>query len=66
MKLDLAERTVKLSNKEEVGFGQALVATGANVRRLNVPGQSSRASTICARSATATPSATTPPASGWS
>ena len=38
MKLDLSERTVKLSNKEEVGFGKALVATGANVRRLNVPG----------------------------
>jgi 3-phenylpropionate/trans-cinnamate dioxygenase ferredoxin reductase subunit len=38
MKLDLAQRTVKLSNKEEIGFGQALVATGANVRRLNVPG----------------------------
>jgi 3-phenylpropionate/trans-cinnamate dioxygenase ferredoxin reductase subunit len=38
MKLDLQERTVKLSNKEEVGFGKALVATGANVRRLNVPG----------------------------
>jgi 3-phenylpropionate/trans-cinnamate dioxygenase ferredoxin reductase subunit len=38
MKLDLAERTVKLSTKEEVGFGKALVATGANVRRLTVPG----------------------------
>jgi 3-phenylpropionate/trans-cinnamate dioxygenase ferredoxin reductase subunit len=38
MKLDLQERTVKLSSKEEVGFGKALVATGANVRRLNVPG----------------------------
>ncbi len=38
MKLDLQERTVKLSNKEEVGFGKALIATGANVRRLNVPG----------------------------
>jgi 3-phenylpropionate/trans-cinnamate dioxygenase ferredoxin reductase subunit len=38
MKLDLQERAVKLSNKEEVGFGKALVATGANVRRLNVPG----------------------------
>jgi 3-phenylpropionate/trans-cinnamate dioxygenase ferredoxin reductase subunit len=38
MKLDLQERTVKLSNKEEIGFGQALLATGANVRRLNVPG----------------------------
>ncbi|HWE09854.1 MAG TPA: FAD-dependent oxidoreductase [Solirubrobacteraceae bacterium] len=38
MKLDVHERTVKLSNKEEIGFGQALLATGANVRRLNVPG----------------------------
>jgi 3-phenylpropionate/trans-cinnamate dioxygenase ferredoxin reductase component len=38
MKLDLQERTVKLSTKEEVGFGKALVATGANVRRLNVTG----------------------------
>jgi len=38
MKLDLEARRVKLSTREEVGFGQALVATGANVRRLNVPG----------------------------
>ncbi|MGI8411219.1 MAG: NAD(P)/FAD-dependent oxidoreductase [Solirubrobacteraceae bacterium] len=38
MKLDLAGRTVKLSNRQEVGFDQALIATGANVRRLNVPG----------------------------
>ncbi|MGZ4294175.1 MAG: NAD(P)/FAD-dependent oxidoreductase [Solirubrobacteraceae bacterium] len=38
MKLDLSARTVKLSNKEDVGFGQALLATGANIRRLNVPG----------------------------
>jgi len=38
MKLDLSQRTVKLSNKEEVRFGKALLATGANVRRLNVPG----------------------------
>jgi 3-phenylpropionate/trans-cinnamate dioxygenase ferredoxin reductase component len=38
MKLDLQTRTVTLSNKEEVEFGKALVATGANVRRLNVPG----------------------------
>ncbi|HEX3977837.1 MAG TPA: FAD-dependent oxidoreductase [Solirubrobacteraceae bacterium] len=38
MKLDLSERTVKLSTKEEVTFGKALVATGANVRRLNVDG----------------------------
>src|SRR5438270_1882598 len=33
MKLDLEARTVRLSSKEEIGFGQALVATGANVRR---------------------------------
>ncbi len=38
MKLDLQARTVKLSNREEIGFGQALLATGANVRRLNAPG----------------------------
>jgi 3-phenylpropionate/trans-cinnamate dioxygenase ferredoxin reductase subunit len=38
MKLDPGERTVKLSNKQVVGFDKALVATGANVRRLNVPG----------------------------
>src|SRR3984957_2808839 len=38
MKLDLKQRTVKLSNKQEVGFGQALVATGANVRRPKRPG----------------------------
>jgi 3-phenylpropionate/trans-cinnamate dioxygenase ferredoxin reductase subunit len=38
MKLDLDARTVKLSNKQELEFGQALLASGANVRRLNVPG----------------------------
>jgi 3-phenylpropionate/trans-cinnamate dioxygenase ferredoxin reductase subunit len=38
MKLDLAARTAKLSSKEEIEFGQALLATGANVRRLNVDG----------------------------
>ena len=38
LKLDLESRTLKLSNKEEVTFGEALIATGANVRRLNVPG----------------------------
>ncbi len=38
MKLDTEARTARLSNKEEVGFGQALLATGANVRRLNAPG----------------------------
>jgi len=36
--LDLEARTAKLSTKEEVEFGQALIATGANVRRLNVDG----------------------------
>lgn len=36
--LDPAARTAKLSNKEELRYGQALLATGANVRRLNVPG----------------------------
>ena len=38
MKLDLGARTVTLSNRQEVGFGQVLLATGANVRRLNVGG----------------------------
>ena len=38
MGLDPAARTVKLSSKEEVGYGQALVATGAMVRRLSVDG----------------------------
>ncbi len=36
--LDVPSRTAKLSNKEEIEFGQALIATGANVRRLNVDG----------------------------
>ena len=36
--LDLDARTAKLSSKEEVRFAKALLATGANVRRLNVPG----------------------------
>jgi 3-phenylpropionate/trans-cinnamate dioxygenase ferredoxin reductase component len=36
--LDLAARVAKLSTKDEVEFGQALLATGANVRRLNVEG----------------------------
>lgn len=36
--LDLESRTAKLSNKEEVEFDKALIATGANVRRLNVDG----------------------------
>jgi 3-phenylpropionate/trans-cinnamate dioxygenase ferredoxin reductase component len=36
--LDLQARTAKLSSKEEVSFEKALIATGANVRRLNVDG----------------------------
>ena len=31
-------RVVKLSNKQEIEFGQALLATGANVRRLSADG----------------------------
>jgi 3-phenylpropionate/trans-cinnamate dioxygenase ferredoxin reductase component len=38
MGLDAQARIAQLSNKEEVRFGKALIATGANVRRLNVPG----------------------------
>ncbi|MEX2196403.1 MAG: FAD-dependent oxidoreductase [Thermoleophilaceae bacterium] len=38
MKLDAEARTVKLSNDEELSFGKALMATGANVRRLRVDG----------------------------
>src|SRR3954469_8603889 len=38
MKLDPLERVAKLSNKQEVAFGKALIATGANVRRLRVDG----------------------------
>ena len=36
--VDLDERAVKLSNGETVGFEKLLLATGANVRRLQVPG----------------------------
>jgi 3-phenylpropionate/trans-cinnamate dioxygenase ferredoxin reductase subunit len=38
LKLDPGARTVKLSVKQEVSFGKALLATGAGVRRLPVPG----------------------------
>ena len=38
MKLDTAARTAKLSSGEELTFGQAVLATGANVRRLRVDG----------------------------
>jgi 3-phenylpropionate/trans-cinnamate dioxygenase ferredoxin reductase subunit len=36
--LDLAGRTATLSNRDVIRFGQALIATGANVRRLPAPG----------------------------
>ena len=38
MGLDAQAGTARLSNKQEVSFGKALIATGANVRRLNVEG----------------------------
>src|SRR4051794_9041218 len=38
MKLDAAERVAKLSTKDDVRFGKALLATGSNVRRLRVDG----------------------------
>jgi len=38
MKLDPTERVATLSTKEEVEFGAALIATGANVRRVRVDG----------------------------
>ncbi|MBJ7348803.1 MAG: FAD-dependent oxidoreductase [Thermoleophilaceae bacterium] len=38
MGLDTEARTAKLSNGEEIEFGTALLATGANVRRLRVDG----------------------------
>jgi 3-phenylpropionate/trans-cinnamate dioxygenase ferredoxin reductase subunit len=36
--LDLDARNARLSSGEDVEFDRALIATGANVRRLNVPG----------------------------
>jgi 3-phenylpropionate/trans-cinnamate dioxygenase ferredoxin reductase subunit len=38
MALDTDARVVKLSNREQIEFGQALLATGANVRRLSADG----------------------------
>jgi 3-phenylpropionate/trans-cinnamate dioxygenase ferredoxin reductase component len=38
MKLDAAERVARLSTKDDVRFGKALLATGSNVRRLRVDG----------------------------
>ena len=36
MKLDAEQRVARLSTKEEIEFGNALLATGSNVRRLQV------------------------------
>ncbi|HKO26613.1 MAG TPA: FAD-dependent oxidoreductase [Solirubrobacteraceae bacterium] len=36
--LDLSERSVELTDGQEVSFDKALLATGAGVRRLSVPG----------------------------
>jgi 3-phenylpropionate/trans-cinnamate dioxygenase ferredoxin reductase subunit len=36
--LDVRSRTVTLSSKEQIEFDKALIATGANVRRMNVDG----------------------------
>jgi 3-phenylpropionate/trans-cinnamate dioxygenase ferredoxin reductase subunit len=38
MKLDLDRREATLSNKQQLRYERLLLATGANVRRLNVPG----------------------------
>jgi 3-phenylpropionate/trans-cinnamate dioxygenase ferredoxin reductase component len=38
MKLEPGERVAKLSTNDEVSFGQAVLATGSNVRRLRVDG----------------------------
>ncbi len=38
MKLDTEAKVAKLSTKEEVGYGAAVLCTGAMVRRLRVPG----------------------------
>ena len=37
-KLDASDKTLTLANKQTISFDKALLATGANVRRLNVPG----------------------------
>jgi 3-phenylpropionate/trans-cinnamate dioxygenase ferredoxin reductase subunit len=38
MQVDLDQRVARLSNEDEIEFGSALFATGANVRRLRVDG----------------------------
>lgn len=42
MKLDPAQRVVTLSNRQQVSYGRALLATGAGVRRCNVEGSELR------------------------
>ncbi len=42
MRLDTAARTAVLSTREDVAYCQALLATGANVRRLAVDGGRAR------------------------
>jgi 3-phenylpropionate/trans-cinnamate dioxygenase ferredoxin reductase subunit len=37
-RLDVSEKVAELSNRDQVSFGQVLLATGANVRRLRVDG----------------------------
>ena len=66
MKLDPSERVVTLSNRQTVSFDQALRRDRGErqaAQRPRLP--SSKGSTTCARSATATRSATTPRASAW-
>jgi 3-phenylpropionate/trans-cinnamate dioxygenase ferredoxin reductase subunit len=38
LKIDPQAHTVTLSNKEDVSYGKLLLATGANVNRLHIPG----------------------------
>src|SRR6476660_7694135 len=38
MAFDAAARTVKLSTRQEIEFDKALLATGSNVRRLDIAG----------------------------
>ena len=61
MKLDAGERVATLSNKEEVDFDKALLATGVERRTgCRSTAASSTGSTTCGRSATPTRSARTP------